>query len=472
MKKNKSINIMLYVSILVLVLPIAYSILYSWPIADDFSMAIGVNKSTVLLDAMKRANDSYLNHGGGWFFNFLQVLLNPLVYVSTASKWIGVELIIFFVTFLFTLWKLIKTFFEVIIKCNNKTIILTEFFLLLLCLFNTDIYYEIFYWFIGSVYLWAVILIAWTLIFEMHYFSNPCRKNAVILSILGFVACSFWMMAPYPCLLYLVYILIDWFLTKNRIKKTYIPFLFLLLGAISAMIAPGNFVRLENQSATGLQFVAAIRYALKPFVYSVIYLIKNPLFILFFLSAVVVGYCLLKEYKIRIWHLVGLTAATFTLLFVQLYVVALGYSSGDFPNRIYFVFNYYAILLFGICGVYFGGVLYQMVRMPFTAKDLLLITIMASILVYVTLIPNDGFSHLPYKRTIESIPLVKSCREEWLDVFAEIEESESEEVVIKRKRIPESMLKKPGISEEEDWWVNKEVAEFYGKKSIKIIWIN
>lgn len=50
--------------IVLVLLPMVYTIFYSIPSADDFSMANGCGRNTLFLDSIKRANEYYMTWSG------------------------------------------------------------------------------------------------------------------------------------------------------------------------------------------------------------------------------------------------------------------------------------------------------------------------------------------------------------------------------------------------------------------------
>lgn len=62
--------------------PMIYTIFYTLPSADDFSMAYGCSRDTILMDSVNHANKRYTSSSGLWIYMFAETLLNPMVYFT------------------------------------------------------------------------------------------------------------------------------------------------------------------------------------------------------------------------------------------------------------------------------------------------------------------------------------------------------------------------------------------------------
>lgn len=470
MKKINWLNVALCVAIAVVILPTMYTILFSWPIADDFSMAIGVDKKTVLLDAIQIANDYYINHAGGWIWIFTEVLFNPLVYASVDSYLLGFELLAFFCCFMLTIWMFIRTIFKYVFQYENLSHRLVIFLLFFLCLLNLEVYKEIFYWYIGAIYLIGVMCIVWVWILEIKYFINPNKKSAILLTIVGTIGCSNWSMAVYPCFIFFCYIISDMFYLKRKRKKTYIPFVFMIVSTLVALFAPGNFVRRNAIDSTGFHFAEAFSDTMAPFDLGLMYLFKNPFFILLMIAMLLYGYQLVTKFKFTFAIPAWPFGVAIAFLFVQYYIVVLGNSDSNIPNRMTFIFNFFAIMLFGASVIYLGAWLRTKINMELQKRDIMMLALVGLLFIHTTIVINDRYMTLPWKYTVESIDIIKVTRRKNIELYKAIEESPDEDVVIYYERIPDIILKKIGLTNDPTYWVNESVADYFGKDSVTIFW--
>lgn len=81
-----------------IVFPFLLTIPFSTPLSDDFSMATTISNldGSIFLNAIDATNTFYMTWAGGWPFNFIQILLNPLLYFPSSSFIYGAELSLFF----------------------------------------------------------------------------------------------------------------------------------------------------------------------------------------------------------------------------------------------------------------------------------------------------------------------------------------------------------------------------------------
>ena len=65
----------------VVLFPMVYTIFYSLPSGDDFSMISGCERRTLFRDSIYRANERYMNWSGLWPYMFIETLANPLLLI-------------------------------------------------------------------------------------------------------------------------------------------------------------------------------------------------------------------------------------------------------------------------------------------------------------------------------------------------------------------------------------------------------
>lgn len=145
-------------AIFVLLLPMVFTIFYSLPSADDFSMAYGSARGTLFMDGVRRANNMFMNWSGLWPYMFIEIILNPMQYFELESYGIGVEMILLFLAFIIAVCSLINTAARNILEVDRKEYIALYIFIFLFTFLNSNIYKEIFYWFVGSSYMMAMTL--------------------------------------------------------------------------------------------------------------------------------------------------------------------------------------------------------------------------------------------------------------------------------------------------------------------------
>lgn len=466
-----TISIILVLILSALIFPYANTILYALPSTDDFWMVIGVEKSSLFQDAVDTACSFWMGWGGMWIYEFLRVLLNPIVLFGATSNLIGIELLIFFLAFLCALWVVNNAFWKKILKEDNFVYILSSFVLILLWFLNTEIWTEVFYWFAGSAYMWAMSLVCMTVALEFAYFENASKRNTIALSIVGAVACSFYSQAVFPCAIFLVLIGREVFYTRKIQWSRLMPFVSFLLGALSAIIAPGNFQRKEVDNGVQMRIIVTFKDTFVMWARSLGDLIQNPVSIIIMLVFVVIGLCILKESRCRYRYPLVPFIFTLACLYVTYFPFALGYGGASYlPNRAKFIFDMFAIVLFAVSCMYLGAYLHYQKNIEIKGGSLICCVAILGMFAYSCLIPSEYYRKLPYLQTIEETERVKVANERWKYLLGQIEASNEDEVHIESATLYTPIIKEPGITSDENDVNNKKVSAYYEKEAISILW--
>lgn len=433
MKNIKKGNILLTAILIAVIVPYAYTILYAVPSTDDFWMAAGVDKENMLQSAINTANSFWMNWGGMWLYEFLRVFLNPLARFGATSSLLGVELVIWFL--------------------------------------NTEVWTEVFYWFVGSAYMWAMTFVLLTVALEMVYFNKPSIWNGTVLSVIGAIAASFYSQAVFPCMIFLLFITKDFFDNKKINLKKIVPFLFFLLGAISSLVAPGNFQRKGASGEAGLGLLTALKDTFVIWLGNLFDLVKNPLAVIMAVFFVLLGMVAMREKKEKYRYPAVPFVLTLMCLFVAYFPFALGYGNSTYlPNRAKFAFNLFAVLSFSASFMYLGGWLKYEKKMKFAKKELTYGVAGLAVFAYVCLIPTQYYQELPYAQTVAQTHQVKVANDEWRYLLNAIEASEEENVEFERSTIYTPIIKAPGITSDSKHSINQNIADFYGKESVCVYW--
>ena len=81
------------------------------------------------------------------------------------------------------------------------------------------------------------------------------------------------------------------------------------------------------------------------------------------------------------------------------------------------------------------------------------------------------FNNVPYIYTIQNLSRMKKANAEWREVYHSIESSNSKniDIYISKETLECPVLNPSGLDSNADNWVNKKMANFYGKDSIRFI---
>ena len=471
--KRKSKNTLLFlIAVFLLVIPFLYTMYYSLPSTDDFWMAAGIDKNNVFSDAIATANTFYLNWGGGWLYIFLEVLLNPLVYFGINGHYLGIELIFFLLVFLCVLYSVIKTCVQKILKITDSRYIMAIYFLILVLFLNTTVYTEIFYWFVGSSYLWSMILILYTVKLEINFFTEETHSwgKILLMSVVGFCACMCYTEAIFPGAIFLIFFFYE---VKQKKWKMWhlIPFISWVAGGVIAVVAPGNYMRYDETSLAGnFSLFGAIKNSAVMTMNGIFDLLKNPVFIIVAVCFVAIGIYKGNQ-KIENIHPAISFIITIIGLWITYFPFALGYGSYMYiPNRCQFIFNLYAVLSFAVCFFYLGCWLKEKESLILNRKQLQMVAIGLVIFGYICLIPTKYYQELPYAQTVAQSHQVKLAYSEWNYLLNYIATSDGDEIVFDRNTVNTPIIKSPGITSDADHSINQHIASYFGKESVAINW--
>ena len=470
-KLENKISIFLAIMLIALIFPYANTIFYALPSTDDFWMVIGVEKSTLFQDAVETACSFWMGWGGMWIYEFLRVLLNPIVLFGATSKLVGVELLIFFLLFLCAVWILINAFWKKIIKEDKLVYRLGSYILILLWFLNAEVWTEVFYWFAGSAYMWAMSLVCVTVALEFSYFEKPDKKNAIALSIVGAVTCSFYSQAVFPCAIFLALMGREVWHTRKIQWSKFIPFVCFLMGALSALIAPGNFQRKEVDNGVQMRIISTFKDTFVMWARSILDLIQNPMTIIIMLAFVLLGLCIMKESRCKYRYPLAPFMFTFACLYVTYFPFALGYGGSSYlPNRAKFIFDMFAVLLFSVSCMYLGAYLRYQKKIELKYINRVCCVTILVMFAYACLVPSEYYRKLPYIATIEETEAVKSANMRWTYLIKQIEISNEKEVYQESPIIYTPIIKEPGITSDDNSINNKKISDYYEKDAIGIFW--
>lgn len=473
MKRKKVIVCIVFVLVwAIFMTPMIISIFHSLPSADDFSMAVGIkNRSDLLGMSIKRANGFYMSWSGSWSAIFLETVLNPLVWFkgkgAIAALRIGLILnCAVFITVLVLLWNSIcKNLLNIesaVIR-NVLSIIVVWGILL------GNVYSEIFYWYVGSVYSWHMTFAMLSIIGMIEYFFGRQNKDSqlVLLTVWGSLACSLLNFIV-PVILIYIFILCSSRKRNTWKNKYYLPLIvFCVIGAVT-VFAPGNFARHQVIDDSGVHIVKGGINTIIASIEETLVLIRKPSIVLALFFFLVAGCWLYsKKYTIRVqlfWVMI------FGILAVcgSIFPVMVGYSDSSMSNRIQFVYDV-QWLVWGCLLTVSAG--YYLAKY-FHVKEINPIY-MVLILACFMFIKVGDYGKTAYYEIWDNREKIAYEEEEWRSILQEIEYSQDDTVEIVYDKIPESfIIKNPELGRDQKYWswVEEAVADYYDKKSVRVVW--
>lgn len=455
----------LVAGLVVLLLPYLFTILYTVPAKDDFVMALGMTDGSLFKNSIERANHYYLEWTGIYYFSFLEVFLNPLLlFDSSASFGIGVEMLIFFALLILAIALCVNEFAKEYLQLETKEGVLGLLLLFLFAVLNTGIYSEVFYWFVGAEYMWGTTLTLITLFFEMKYFKNISVKNGVALSIAGFISSiTYYMCVPVGAA-FLAFIISDKIKTGKLNIKKYIPLVFIVLGACVAAFAPGNFNRADTTSTSAAgSIIPAIANTCFIFVSEYMKLLANPIYIGCMIAFVVAGYFLFQKKAVCVKMPFVYFIIAAAIMWCTIFPQALGYGDHSITNRYEFVVYFYGTLLLAPCFMILGGYIADKKLIIIEKKQLTGIVFILALFVYGCTVTITG-TKSPYVYTLSNMREVRNRSCQWKEMYRDIETSSEDVIVIDDVDYFETpVIKDPTV---EAAWVRDGMNKWYNKTSI------
>ncbi len=483
-KKIKNILIKYYwiIILLIIIIPFVATIFFSVPSADDFSMAKGVLDNTnSFLRSIRVANNFYLTWAGGWPYNLLQCLLNPLSYTQPHSSLVGISLVAFFVIFIVVVYKYFMVILNKVLEIKNKQVCSIIYLIFIAVLLNTNIYPEIFYWFVGNSYLWEVTFILVCQILVIYFFREKRNIGLIVATTLfAFIACFAYQLAPFAGIVCLFEM---WNYYKRGTKKIniidFLPLIAMIVGACISCFAPGNFARHTEIDSTGVHFGQALISSIANMEDIYLNFIKSILFIIVFVILLIAGYIIKDKTERKFVHPVFMWLGQFASVFCVIFPIALGYSDGDIPNRMFFLINCVICIWSFICATYTGAWIKQKTILFSTSecKKIIVGLCLGAVCCLILCKGNSGnvlIEELPWLRTTKSIADVKQESDYYKEILSNIQGEPNTDVEVYindiEKPVETGIIKPPQLSTDKESWVNKDMSHYYGFNSLTFIY--
>ena len=477
-KKENILLILFCVSLL----PFFYTWFHSIPSPDDFSMADINPERSLFSESVRLAVEYWYGWVGMWFASFYETFFNPLNLFGDFQGYYGMEMIIIFLFFIVSIYVLIRTLVYHALGTKDCSLMTTLFVLCAFTLINIDIYFEIFAWFVGSHYVLCASLsflfISWLI---MHVKYKYGWLSALFMSLLGIITCSNYMVAVPVGVIYL-FILWEYshedagqnLIRRYILNRNSVPLYFCIVGGVLAVFAPGNFLRNSEMSVSLFSNLkTALQNTLIAYEGFSSQLIYNPLLFFCFAATVIIACLAASKFSIAFRRcFLYMDIVLLLVPPITLFPVALGYESHEFPNRIQFVFNTYAIAI-ALFGAFQLGLLLHKKFKP-DKKFFYPVYIMMIIGIYVSMFNQSYMSDFPVVRMVRDRIITRDFSRGWYDILNEIKFSEDDDIVIYASDDllyidPDPLIKSPGIYDDPNNGANMLVAKYYGKNSVRVL---
>lgn len=473
MRLYKNRRVLFYVLLMGVVLfPMVYTIFYSLPSGDDFSMISGCERRTLFRDSIYRANERYMNWSGLWPYMFIETLANPLLLFPLESWWSGVEMVFLFLSFIASLMALIIVASKKVLGIHNKEIVALFTLIVIFVFLNTNIYREVFYWFVGSNYMMALTLGCITIGLTIKLFlgEEVNRGGVLLLSLSGILACNYFQEAILPGMIYVVLWCCCSIKEHRFLWKKTIPFWLMLMSGLIAVGAPGNYAR-HTAFDSSLNISKACIDSYRMMIIILNHMTQQPLMIALMIFSIYIGIRYTRKSISGKVFVISILLSILTL-FLNSFPIALGYAGVSYmPNRIYFVLDFTAMMgmiIVCIClGMYVKGFSrYKAVCNSVSIE--LFMSGMVFLLLYSTLVYTQNINELPWFQTVHNVRETKAVHDAWMECLITIRDSEERNIEIEMNQefYASPMLMLPQLRDYENDWVNMAIAEYFGKESV------
>ena len=476
MKKiiKKTTIVLSSIIILILGLMILGNAWYSVYYLDDFNHALRIGVFHVgffeyLKASFSFAKMMYMNWQGTYFSMFLQGFLSPLNNGGLVQLRIVmiINAILFLSSFIFFLNEL----FHLLNKKVGIEIRLAVIALIFIQIFSSLAYPEIFSWFSGATCYsfplsFLFISISLALMAE--------EKKKIVLLLLAILFGFFAMggvlaITGMGCAFMMVLVVVPLILEKKLKKKLAIVFASYISFAVFAVVAPGNFLR-RSYVETPINPIKAAFLSCKKILYGTESLFKDTGIVVIVLLFIAIGLFIGKQIEDKQLKKYIFTSLMMIIVpFATLFPIILGYGGYSyFPNRCTFLLNI-SLTLYVLNIAIMSGILLNKFLLK---EDSIRVTssIIAVIAIVCLLVNGNRLEDNMAVRQMSNLAngRIKTFYTECNNMLMEIEKSSDDDVILERNPYGVENFAEFYLSQDETFGLNVDLANYYGKKSIRV----
>lgn len=474
--KKNFLNGVIIVLIASIIMPFLLASLYTLPSVDDFTNVNSVTEhlsdSNWFTAASKATITTYNKWQGTYFGLILIYFIAPLKHFGVAG--IRVFSLLNGALFFTALFMFVKAIFTYILADNKWGHILFTYLLFVYGCVNTTASSEIFFWYTGAcVYTMPLSCALLGCASMLTLLGTKKNKYFICALLLGFLASGGSLqITAFACFSYLLIAAISWFSKSKEKYKFLIAFAITFLGALINVLAPGNYNRHDLTNQTGIQILPAISNTLSNVTIEFIKVMTKTFLPFALVLLFIIGCRITEKMKFNFPFPPLVFLVSFGGVCLTSFPVHLGYSSAGMPERCLFTLYIMIVISLFVCVFYATGWLTHNYHTRLSNEQITILTIM--LVMMFLLNSNNKILSIPSVQCAYQLSTgqLQKDSDEWLSVLDEINYSEELNVAIERTPFGQtSVLKNPGITENPKNWINKEIAEFYNKDSVKIMWV-
>lgn len=465
---DRTVRIILWIIMITICIPYLGAARYAVFKADDFAdynWCLVEEGNSWFSKGLNACISTYMGWQGTWSTNFFRIVCNPLQFFS--YRLLRVILIGTVLVSLFSIIFMSRTLLEYFRIGKKNTVYFMAFFLIPLLSYRD--YKEIYLWYNGAtIYLLPVFFFAVAFFFLL---SGEMKKKRVyyILSTIFMVLMTGGVLefVGFGMFCLLLFIIVDYLRTR-KINGAFLAIFGLsLCGALANALAPGNFARKQADGGE-LEIINSIFMAVEVSFEEAEWLFKDTTFLAFVFATFLFG-CHLKK-DITGKELAVCSLGSVLLPCITIFPVCLGYgeiSADTLPGRCLFLLD--AAIISGSIGIVFlaGNKMFIQNILP-DVKSLNFMVCMGILLAVI----SQGQKISEYAPVTIANNLrdgtVHDYASEWRAVFEEIRDREDKNIAIEGGPEETAGCLSPGLRDDPEWWVNKNVAKYFGKESVRI----
>lgn len=258
--------------LVILIFPFFALLQYVFPQSDDFFFAVKVHE----LGILSFVKYTYFNWSGRYASMFLGSL-DPMAFKSIFL--LRIELLLFMAFNFYSIFLLTKSLLKPIL--SSKKILIFSLVFYTIFLNAAPDTFELLFWYPAvTAYQFGISLL---LIFIANMFfvqSDRIKPSHYLLlnSLIAIVAIGLMEIFIIPIILSILISIYLKYKNQKSIKPEIIILSFAIFSSIVVIVAPGNYVRLETESASNI--LIGIYLAIKSMIYILGYIFQNAVFVL------------------------------------------------------------------------------------------------------------------------------------------------------------------------------------------------
>lgn len=446
MKKNKDFKmkkltlqkekLLRAICISFLIVPMLYSIYYSVPASDDFSMALGrSNSNGFFSELFSNCGFFFTKRGGAIVAFFLEFLINPLNAHVHLGHLYGLYMIAAFLLATLAVVYFLSVLTNYILPNLDERLAKTTQVIVLAVLYSTYYYSEAYNWFVGVIaYELHMVMTLLTFAFIIRWSQTEQHKYFILMIITGIVAANNYVF-DIPLGLFYLYAIYYKAKKKTNLHNA-LPLLCMIASGCVCVLAPGNFVRKSQYvDASGPSFVRiCIQVCIDIAERTFRIIVDHPFTVVLFIALVLVG--IVSNYKARentpnilLVFILGLLAQAGSLL---PYVYARGFTTTYVDIRVQYVMDYFIELNLCATCILIGRYIAHRVQMQITGQTKVATAFALALFIYASVINNYGYLEIAQVGILKEHSTITASYNYWNGILTEIESSDESDLVIER----------------------------------------